>query len=405
MTITAVLGNIGSGKSWRMLQYAIHLADKRQKRLVTNFPLNLDGLWEYCILNNFNDLGNRINEGGILLVNPGYQGLKFILTIPQSIVVIDEGGVFFNSREWQNIPKQLLQDLCQSRKAGVDLIYATQFFEQVDKQLRQLTQFAIHCMGVTMWDDNTRMPKLMLKSYHLFEIQNYKQWLLSSNKNPIKLRFAYAMNSITGPLSINDVRLFKIFESLTKVGSITSKAIEETTYQCDGKYVKVMFPPQIIDTNINSENALIIDENILNEKIGVGILNGTVKNIEDYIHIKENTNNKSGNDKINKINDTSNRKRDKNKIDNAIETIHRVFHVSTGNYPSSEIVDKNRYLKYKFITKLYKKLTTLIISDFDDLLGIMHGKLVKLIYWIVNGRQLKIKSNNNIFKLLLEPKQ
>ena len=241
MTITAIFGEIGSGKSWFQMKHALEMAEKRIKRLVTNFPLNLDGLYSYCKQKGYYFLVDQIDTGGIIYINPN-SSLADILRIPQSIVCLDEAGVFLNARSFLTTPKDLLSDLAQSRKEGADLIYAAQFPDQIDKQLRELTQFVAHCEGVTKYNNKERRPELIVKNYHLFTRINYDRWYKSPKArfNPVKTRFAYAMYSNTGPLTIEDGMLFGAFDSLARIDDRTGKKREkiDSKQYTRGKYIK-----------------------------------------------------------------------------------------------------------------------------------------------------------------------
>ena len=240
MTITGIFGEIGSGKSWFQMQQSLEMAEKKIKRLVTNFPINLDGLYSYCRQKKYYFLVDQIDKGGIIYINPN-SSLADILRIPQSIVCLDEAGVFLNAREFASTPKELLADLAQSRKEGTDLIYAAQFPSQIDKQMRELTQFVAHCEGVTKYNKEKRRPELIIKNYHLFTRINYERWYTSRARfNPIKTRFAYALHSNTGALTIQDGMLFNVFDSLAKIDDRTGrkrKTVESIKYQ-RGKYLK-----------------------------------------------------------------------------------------------------------------------------------------------------------------------
>jgi hypothetical protein len=199
MTIIGIMGAIGSGKSHSQLKYGLDYANKREKQLVTNFPLNVKEIYKYACLPCFADgfLGGIRLElakldymlkwhwakvrgkelprkkykpllpwikvmmergGGISwIINP--ENLQALM-IPESVILLDEAGIFLNSREFAKTPKELLADLAQSRKDGCDLIYCAQFDEQVDKQMRLLTQYFWHCTGFSLWDKKLRRPSL-----------------------------------------------------------------------------------------------------------------------------------------------------------------------------------------------------------------------------------------------------
>lgn len=59
-----------------------------------------------------------------------------------AVVLLDEAGVLFSAREWQKFPAELGYLIAQGRRLRVDLVYTSQFIDQVDKILRELTEVA-----------------------------------------------------------------------------------------------------------------------------------------------------------------------------------------------------------------------------------------------------------------------
>lgn len=76
----------------------------------------------------------------------------------QTLVVIDEASIFFNTRDWNrakadnnnrhNKPKEKVDSrmdwiefFCQHRKWGYDFIFVTQFFKSIDRQIRELFEY------------------------------------------------------------------------------------------------------------------------------------------------------------------------------------------------------------------------------------------------------------------------
>lgn len=74
-----------------------------------------------------------------------------------TLVVIDEAQVFYNSRDWQRTAtehQRMLTFLTQSRKACVSVIFITQHAENIDKQFRLLAQ------NFWMFRDIAKFPPL-----------------------------------------------------------------------------------------------------------------------------------------------------------------------------------------------------------------------------------------------------
>lgn len=283
MAIIGIAGQIGSGKSHAQLAVAIDYAEERRKQLVCNFPVNREALINYCALPKeaftgfgmlkllfsdlFYGLGNLLDYfmymfgltkrrkyrsnnkiykpkypfllgllqkgmGVIEIVNP--EKLETLM-IPESVICLDEAGVFLNARDFGKTSRRLLADLAQSRKDGCDLIWAAQFDGQVDRQFRQLTQFWWHCRGYTKWNKQMRRPELTWKSRYYFMADDYDIWI----NNPklrlsfFKTRLVYATLIEEGGLTKADYQLFKCFDSFRRLDSAGSTITTiSTTAQC-----------------------------------------------------------------------------------------------------------------------------------------------------------------------------
>ena len=59
-----------------------------------------------------------------------------------AVLLLDEAGVLFSSREWQKFPLELGYLIAQGRRLRVDMVYTSQFVDQVDKTLREMTEVA-----------------------------------------------------------------------------------------------------------------------------------------------------------------------------------------------------------------------------------------------------------------------
>lgn len=215
--IVGLAGNIGSGKSWMQLHYALEQVNFKRKRLVTNFALNIPELLKYCAIKKYGWLAHCIQNKQYAIIDAA-EDIDSLLMYPESVVCLDEAGIFLNSRAWQNTSKALLQNLCQSRKDGIDLIWASQFDEQVDKQFRFLTQYWIHCNSLTMYDSSMRRPKMHWKHYDFFDATAYSRWQSSpARMSALKTRFQFAFKTVSGYLTSDDKQLFKCFDSFSRL--------------------------------------------------------------------------------------------------------------------------------------------------------------------------------------------
>jgi Zonular occludens toxin (Zot) len=216
MSIISVVGAIGSGKSLTQLLIGLEYANRKQRQIITNFPLSLQAVYNYACLKKFEWVKNLCLRGGVSwLSSPN--DLRALL-LPDSVCLLDEAGIFLNSREFAKTPKELLSDLAQSRKFGCDLIYCSQFDEQVDRQMRMLTQYIHHCDSISFYDHKLRRPSLKYKRIYTFNSDTYNSWKGSRDRtNHWRTRFAYSIEYRGGFIDAADTALFKCFNSFERL--------------------------------------------------------------------------------------------------------------------------------------------------------------------------------------------
>jgi hypothetical protein len=218
MGISAIYGKPGKGKSHFATFYGIYLANFYEKKLVSNFFFDPDKLALYCKLMGYSwlldNLGNRI----IFYIDCD-KALSDILSIKDSIVLLDEAAIFLPARgSANNTPKQVIKDLVQVRHDSQYLIYLCQNETQVDSFLRNLTEEIFHCNGQSKWSRKLRNQELFWKTVHLFPPDHYQQWVSDPKlrKNPIKTRLL-ATKSWTGMLTAADMLLFQVYDSFNRL--------------------------------------------------------------------------------------------------------------------------------------------------------------------------------------------
>ena len=234
MTIVGIAGAIGSGKSHFQLKYALEMCQRKKKTLVTNFEINIEALKRYAQVMKYDWVLSLIKRDLITwIINPkkrievnsgGRRSYKTIanieaLMIPESVVCLDEAGIFLNARNFAQTTADLLADLCQSRKMGTDIVWAAQFDEQVDKQFRLLTQYWVHCKSVCFYSKKLRRPELKWKKIYYFTAFDYQNWLCNykDRASHFKTKFAYSFNYEGGPLTRGDKILFDVYNSFDRL--------------------------------------------------------------------------------------------------------------------------------------------------------------------------------------------
>jgi hypothetical protein len=218
MGISAIYGKPGKGKSHFATFYGIYLANFYEKKLVSNFFFDPERLALYCKLMGYRWLLEHLNAGIIYYIDCD-RNLSDILSIKDSIVLLDEAAIFLPARgSANNTPKQVIKDLVQVRHDSQYLIYLCQNESQVDSFLRNLTEEIFHCNGQSKWSRKLRNQELFWKTVHLFPPDHYQQWVSDPKlrKNPIKTRIL-ATKSWTGMLSISDMLLFQVYDSFNRL--------------------------------------------------------------------------------------------------------------------------------------------------------------------------------------------
>lgn len=124
------VGKFGASKTSAMVRHAYQLARRYSKlTILTNIQLkNFPKHTKIIPLNSPQDILNAPN---------------------QTLVLIDEIGTIFNSRDFakskESVPKPVYQFICQNRHKNIKIIGSCQFWDQYDKQLRQITATVTDC--------------------------------------------------------------------------------------------------------------------------------------------------------------------------------------------------------------------------------------------------------------------
>lgn len=233
LALYGAFGAIGSGKTFKATEQALFLSNEEKKNIVANYPLDLDSLWLFCIINKLDNIIDLLNQPGAIkfidlskdefnrrLHKESKSREKFIsnaslmFDVHDSVIIIDEAGIFLNSRNWQNNDNlSILQRLCQSRKRSNHAFVIAQFPNQIDAQLRELLQYYLICSATTRRASDGCLY-MVLQNTKMFEAQAYQKWQNSKHtSNPIKTRMAYTMRTWSGPLMCNQIQLFSIYNS------------------------------------------------------------------------------------------------------------------------------------------------------------------------------------------------
>jgi Zonular occludens toxin (Zot) len=179
MGITAIIGQQGRGKSFYMIWLALNHAMKYCKRIVTNFPLNIEFFERFAVANNLKNLYKMIAAGDIIFI-PG--DVEYLLSIPDSCVLFDEAAIFLGDATHGQKVSYLISRFNQCRKRGIELFYTGQAFSRIPKILRDITTGVIYCNG-TCTRDEWGKPLLYHAKFTFFEPDEFDDWFASSKKS------------------------------------------------------------------------------------------------------------------------------------------------------------------------------------------------------------------------------
>ena len=147
--ISLYTGSVGSGKSYHSIELGLDWINKR-KNVIANFPIKppkkylfkfQERRWEEK-LKRWHYLEEITVEYLMALsLENDWFGKE-----SQCLVIIDEAGIMFNSRDWQHerlSRQKWIKFLSQSRKWGYDFIFVCQMDRMIDRQIRGLVEYEV----------------------------------------------------------------------------------------------------------------------------------------------------------------------------------------------------------------------------------------------------------------------
>lgn len=150
------VGRFGAGKTSGLVHQAYDLCKKYpQLTVLTNIKLQ-----------NFPEYTNilPLNTAADILDAP-----------PNTLVIIDEIGTIFNSRDFcsgkDSVPKVLFQHLCQCRKRKIMIYGTVQRFNLLDKQIRDITADVTACSACGSYPF---IRRIRLDTYDIDEYEMYQ---------------------------------------------------------------------------------------------------------------------------------------------------------------------------------------------------------------------------------------
>lgn len=118
MSVYGIAGLTGSGKTYVMTRMGIEMLRKAKPhvKLYATYHITCP------------ELQDRIFY---------FRSLKVFYELENAIVLLDDAPVWFNSRNWNNLPPEVQIKIIEHRKDCLKIICTAQFWDGVDKNLRE----------------------------------------------------------------------------------------------------------------------------------------------------------------------------------------------------------------------------------------------------------------------------
>lgn len=159
-------GFVGSGKSYHATKRAVTIADapKGKRYVMANFPIKPKKklLAKIPFVKKY--IKNHYNKPRWIFKNNDELKVDFLIKTShemgwygkesQCLLIIDEAGILFNSRDWNVRPEERkgwISFLSQSRKFGYDVVFIVQDNRMMDRQIRSLAEYEVQHKKMNSW--------------------------------------------------------------------------------------------------------------------------------------------------------------------------------------------------------------------------------------------------------------
>lgn len=238
--IVGILGHQGTGKSFSAILVACRYANQIEFDLCFNFPINLEALWNYCRAMGYTWLMHRILHNKIQYRSS--EDLTEFMKTNRTLYILDEAGVYLNSRKFKDIDPQFLHDIAQIRHDGRMLWWIAQYFDMSDKMLRSLSSAFIVCDSQLRFNKKLGNSELHWKRIYLYPAKEFKIYLTKVAEKYTGMKYVInarrlSMYQWEGFLDETDRIIFDIYQSFgSRVGDYSAN---NQRLFCSPKYQKV----------------------------------------------------------------------------------------------------------------------------------------------------------------------
>lgn len=220
-TAIGIVGDKGYGKSFMSVRLAFAIAKYLKRKVCVNFSLNAEELHNYFyMIGDYWGL-QLLKTGGITCKSCFNENGEFnfqeYLSEPNTVYIFDEAGILLNKRYFYKTPPQFLFDLAQIRRSRRTLIWISQYHDQIDNQVLNLTDAIIWADGVTMMSRKLKAPQLLYYCYRCYKAKDYIR--LQTKKNKFVSKILMAKNTWQNFIGKEEKQIFKCFPSFESIQS------------------------------------------------------------------------------------------------------------------------------------------------------------------------------------------
>jgi len=216
-------GEFGTGKTLSLIEQGFLFAAKFRRKICTNFYLNESEVRKF---------GRKYNLPWLSVCL-----IKHSLSVDQlfhsqnSIILLDEAGISFFSRDWKALGKSFTERFFKLRHYQNYLLYTAQDASQVDVQIRRRTHICVFCRGIQQvrFDHSSKSYRsdLLLRNNFAFDQHKFSKFD-ESIENRFKLLYPYWQSNFRfylSPTGKKEQDLFKCYSSFDiPKDPITSKS-------------------------------------------------------------------------------------------------------------------------------------------------------------------------------------
>ena len=217
MAVSIYTGTPGSGKSYRATSN-VHRATKRKINVIANFIIDLP-----------EEQKERFTYIPTEKMSPA-EFVKFsrerhekdkkgrISRESQTIIMIDEASILFNSREFNRKDRQdWIVFFSQHRKLGFDVILITQMDRSIDRQIRGVIEYEWTHRKISNWGAKGLFVRIMKGGRSFVAIQ---KWYCMKTKDGILSREYFGINK----------KIASTYDTFSMFSAADEAALEKQTF-------------------------------------------------------------------------------------------------------------------------------------------------------------------------------